>query len=197
MAKGFVLVLLGVAIAGFPMAAQWAMGITQFPGGHLTMVYKVTTDEGVYRYTLELIPKEEGIYTVRTEVMGEASLEELEEAGLFFAWQPNLWLANAWWLSFYFMLFGTGQPAEPGRTYVLFGGITFETEPDYVEIAGVRAVQGVLKAPDSPDQRVIIAISPDPKVPYPVLIRQEEDVGGGRWEVVSEIVLVEYHYSPS
>ncbi len=85
-----------LVLAGCTVLAQWG-GLSAYPGGYLLMTYRITTPDGVYTYTLELTPKEDGTYTVRTEVVGEASLEELGDLGLFFTWQPSVWFAQAWW----------------------------------------------------------------------------------------------------
>ncbi|MGY4707860.1 hypothetical protein ACVNPS_08965 [Candidatus Bipolaricaulota sp. J31] len=171
--------------------AQWG-GLSAYPGGYLLMTYRIATPDGTYTYTLELTPKEDGLYTVRTEVAGDASLEELKEIGLFFTWQPSVWFAQAWWLPHYLMIRSMGGPLEPGRTYVLLGGISFVTE-DYVTVAGVKAVQGVLSSPNAPGERVVLAIAPDPAVPYPVLIRQERKEGDN-WVTNYEMILLEYEH---
>ncbi|NOX44174.1 MAG: hypothetical protein GXO72_00330 [Caldiserica bacterium] len=191
MVRGVVAAIGVVLLAGYTGVAQWG-GLTAYPGGYLLMTYHITTPEGAYTYTLELTPKEDGTYTVRTEVLGEASLEELSDVGLFFTWQPSVWFAQAWWLPHYLMLRSMGGPLEPGRTYVLFGGISFVTE-DYVTVAGVKAVKGILTSPGAPDERVVLAIAPDPAVPYPVLIRQERKEGGD-WVPKYEMVLVKYEH---
>ena len=190
MVRGIVAAALFVLV-GCMGLAQWG-GLTGYPGGYLLMTYRITTPDGTYIYTLELTPKDDGLYTVRTEVVGDAFLEELKEIGLFFTWQPSVWFAQAWWLPHYLMIRGMGGPLEPGRTYVLLGGISFVTE-DYVTIAGVKAVQGVLSSPNAPDERVVLAIAPDPAVPYPVLIRQERKEGDN-WVGHYEMLLVEYEH---
>ncbi len=172
--------------------AQWTGGLAAYPGGYLLMTYQITTEDRNFTYTLELSPKDDGTYTIRTEIVGDASLEDIGDMSLFFVWQPTIWLADAWWLPYYFMIFGMGGPPEPNRTYVLPGGLSWETK-DIVTIAGVQAVQGILKTPSSPDERVVLAISPDPAVPYPVLIRQERNEGGS-WATTYEMVLVHYEH---
>lgn len=72
------------------------------------------------------------------------------------------------------------------------GGLSWVTG-DMVTIAGVRAVKGILTTPSSPNERVILAISPDPAVPYPVLIRQERNEGGN-WVPTHELVLSRYEH---
>ncbi len=191
MVRGVVAAIGAVLLAGCLGVAQWG-GLTAYPGGYLLMTYRITIPEGAYTYTLELIPKEGGTYSVRTEVVGEATLEELGDVGLFFTWQPSVWFAQAWWLPHYLMIRGMGGPLEPGRTYVLLGGISFVTE-DYVTVAGVKAVRGTLASPGAPDERVVLAIAPDPAVPYPVLIRQERKEGD-EWVPKYEMVLVEYEH---
>lgn len=169
---------------------QWGGGWNSYPGGYLLMSYRFISGERTFEYTLELSPKGDDTYAVRTEIVGDASIGELGDA-LFFAWNPLTWLPEAWWLPYYFMILNYGPP-QPGRTYVLPGGLSLVTE-DTVEIAGVKAVKGVLSMPDDPNTRIIIAISPDPAVPYPVLIRQERK-SDGAWEREYEIVLVDYEH---
>jgi hypothetical protein len=181
--------ILGVLLVAQLGFAQWG-GLAAYPGGYLFMSYKIITPEGEYTYTLELTPKEGETYTVRTEVVGDTTLEELGDIGLFFTWQPSVWFAQACWLPYYFMILSMGGPLEPNHTYVLFGGISFVTD-DYVTISGVRAIQGILTLPDNPDERVVLAIAPDPAVPYPVLIRQEQREGEA-WVPRYEMVLLEY-----
>lgn len=156
------------------------------------MTYRITTADREYTYTLELIPKENGTYSVRTEIMGDAKLDELGDMSPFFVWQPSFWLADAWWMPYYFMIFGMGGPPVPDRTYVLPGGLSLVTE-DYVTIAGVQAVRGILTSPTNPDERVVLALSPDPAVPYPVLIRQERKEGD-RWVTTYEMTLTHYEH---
>ena len=172
--------------------AQWTGGLAAYPGGYLLMTYRISTQDQSFTYTLELSPKDNGAYTIRTEIVGDANLEDIGDMSLFFVWQPTLWLADAWWLPYYFMIFGLGGPPEPNRTYVLPGGLSWETG-DTVTIAGVQAVQGVLTSPSNPDEQVVLAISPDPAVPYPVLIQQERNEGGS-WVTTCEMVLVHYEH---
>lgn len=166
-------------------------GFSSYPGGYLLMSYSITVEGKEYSYTIELQPTD-GVYRVRTELSGPATLEELSGAPFLFVWNPVLWLGESWWLPYYYMLFIYG-PVSLGRTYVLPGGLSFAAEEE-VEIAGIRAVKGTITAPDKPDERVILALSPDPAVPYPVLVRQERKGPGGGWEATYEMVLVGYEH---
>jgi hypothetical protein len=166
-----------------------------YPGGHLLMTYRITLAEGEsYSYTIELVPgSDPEVYTVRTEISGPARVDDLSNSPyLLFAWEPAIWFGNSWWLSFYFGIFLPGQPIAPHNTYVLPGGFSFVTE-DYIEVAGVKAIKGIFSSLQDPDRRVIMAISPDPAVPYPVLIREESRVGGD-WKLDSEMVLTKYQH---
>jgi len=188
------------AIVGLAMVVwgQVWTGFDNYPGGHLLMTYRVTIpNEGTYSYTLELTPKPgSDTYTVRTEISGDASLGDLQATPyLLFAWQPAVWFSDSWWLPFYLSVFMPGQPILPNQHYVLPGGFSFVTE-GYVTIAGVKAIKGAFSSLQDPSQRVVLAISPDPAVPYPVLIR-EESLVDGTWEPKSELLLVDYeHESP-
>ncbi len=190
--------LLGATVLVISLSGwgQLWSGFNAYPGGHLLMVYHIGLQGGEeYTYTLELtpVPGSEGRYTIRTEIVGEGTLDDVQGSPyLFFAWEPSVWFGNAWWLSLYLSVFMPGQELVPHRTYILPGGIRFEAE-EYVEIAGIRAVQGTFTMPQSPDERLIMAISPDPAVPYPVLIRDETNTGGV-WEPLYEIVLVKYEH---
>lgn len=192
MRKAIGVVVVLVCIATIAGVAQWAGGLAAYPGGYLLMTYQITTEDRNFTYTLELSPKGDGIYTIRTEIVGDASLEDIGDISLFFVWQPAMWLADAWWLPYYFIIFGMGGPPEPNRTYVLPGGFSWEAR-EIVAVAGVQAVQGTLKDPSRPDERVVLAISPDPAVPYPVLIRQERNEGGN-WVTMCEMVLTHYEH---
>ena len=187
---GFVILMAGAGAWG----QMWA-GFDDYPGGHLLMTYRITLSGGeVYTYTLELTPvpgSEE--YTVRTEISGKALLGDVQATPyLLFAWEPGTWFGSSWWLSFFLSALFPGQPLVPNHTYVFPGGFSFVTQ-GYVEIAGVKAIKGVFSSPQDPSQRVVLAISPDPAVPYPVLIR-EETRAGGDWKLESELILTKYEH---
>lgn len=192
MRKVFLVAMALVCATGSLGWSQWVGGLAAYPGGYLLMSYRITTEDQEFTYTLELTPKADGTYTIRTEIVGDAELDEIGDASLFFVWQPAIWLADAWWLPYYFMIFGMGGPPAPNRTYVLPGGLTMVTE-DFITVAGVQAVKGTLTSPTTPDERVILALSPDPAVPYPVLIRQERNEGGA-WKATYEMVLTHYEH---
>lgn len=190
MRRGLILAVALVWAAGTAALAQWTAGLGGYPGGYLLMKYRISVGGQEFTYTLELTPGDDGTYTIRTEVVGNAALEDVADPLLFFTWSPTIWFAESWWVPYYFMLGGFVGPPAPNKTYVIPGGPTFATE-GYVTIAGVRAVKGILTSPATPGERVVLAISPDPAVPYPVLIRHERGAGGN-WTVSEEMVLVEY-----
>jgi len=112
-------------------------GISLYPGGHLLMEYRITSDQKAFTYAIELIPQGDGTYLVRTEAIGPASLEELaSDVPLLFMWSPTLWLTSGWWVAPYMMIsMMYGLAVEPHKTYVLPGGATYVTE-ETIEIAG-------------------------------------------------------------
>ena len=169
-------------------------GISLYPGGHLLMEYRITSDQKAFTYAIELIPQGDGTYLVRTEAIGPASLEELaSDVPLLFMWSPTLWLTSGWWVAPYMMIsMMYGVAVEPHKTYVLPGGATYVTE-ETIEIAGVQAVKGTITAPDQPGERTILALAPDPRVPYPVWVRQERQVGEA-WEAEFEMILTDYQH---
>lgn len=191
MRRTFMSLVMALAVGALAWG-QLPGGFSTYPGGHLLMVYQVTSEgREPYTYTLELTPREDGSYLIRTEAVGPGSLDDLATTP-FFMWSPSIWLTNAWWLPYYYMLFIYGQTIEPNRTYVLPGGLSFVTEGE-VTVAGVAAVKGTLTAADNPDERVILAISPNPAVPYPVWVRQERKTANG-WELEYEMLLTQYQH---
>ncbi len=188
---GVLAAVMALGMLSLVSPAQGFGGFTAYPGGHLLMVYQVSLEyEGACTYTLELTPTGDGEYLTRTETVAPGTLEDFESLPFLFAWAPSQWLVGAGWFSYYVFLFTFGQTIEPARSYVLPGGLSFVTE-ETVTIAGVSAVKGVFTSPDDPSGRVIMAIAPDPAVPYPVWVRQEQRVNSG-WECVSEIILTKY-----
>ena len=188
-------VVVGVMVLAVGALAwgQWTGGFSTYPGGHLLMVFQVTLEgHDPYTYTLELTPREDGSYLIRTEAAGPGSVDDLAAIPFFFMWTPSTWLANAWWLPYYYLLFMYGQTFELNRTYVYPGGLSFVTEGE-VTVAGIAAVKGTLTAAANPDERVILAISPDPAVPYPVWVRHERKAATG-WELEYEILLTHYQH---
>ncbi len=169
---------------------QGVGGFTAYPGGHLLMVYELTMeDAGTCTYTLEFTPTGNGEYLTRTETLATGTLEDFASPFLF-AWGPSQWLVGAGWLSYYSFLSMFGQTIEPENNYVIPGGPSFVTE-ETITIAGVSAVKGTFTFPDDPDNRVIMAISSDPAVPYPIWVRQEERANS-HWESISELILTKY-----
>lgn len=194
-------IVIGLALAlllGGALALAQLFGMGKYPGGHLKTVYRITSEASpnpAY-FTLEITPQPDGNYKVVSITEAVESQDQIE-LGLFslfflgYSLRPESDKIDLTPLQAL-----NEREVEPHKTYVLEGGARLITQ-DEAQIAGVRVIMGTYIHPEYPDQRAVVAL-PDVEtrklLPLPPLLRVEQVAGGGQWEPLDTIELVEFVY---
>lgn len=166
--------------------------LRDFPVGRTHMVYQLrSVEEAEAQFQIITVTGlADGSYRLRLTLEAVGSADELSLAYL---------MAGTWvgYVGGAMMgldaLIARRQHLTVGEEYRLPGGVRFAITA-MVEIAGIRALQGVFTDPASPGMRTIIALAMDDPVLLLPLVRVEQEEEGG-WLVIYSIELTEYTFT--
>lgn len=187
-----------VLMAVIPIALVFAVclhghdELRDFPVGRTHMVYELrSAEKAEAQYQIITVTGlADGRYRLLLTIEAVGAADELSLAHL----MAGMWMGYAGGAAMGIdALIARREHLVVGNEYRLPGGVRF-TVVAVVEIAGVRALQGILTDPDSPDTRTILAFAMDDPVLLLPLIRVERKEDGV-WRVIHSIELIEYTFT--
>lgn len=161
---------------GFWVLAQTGDYFQNYPGGFTQATYEITTNEleNPILLSFEIEPASADLFTVTSTNRVTARRVDLAMGVTSGVAQAQLLIQDEAVRA----LLENRKNLRPQTSFILPSGARF-TSAERETIAGVSVLCGMLTKPDRPTQRIFLAITEDPTLPFPPWIEQQEERSSG------------------